>query len=170
MSHEYPPEIEKFHAALQRLAGVLEAASGIDSFAGLTGDDLRRSDLAHLPHGALRRTGGPLAEESLIQVELHLEQSERGWRALEFLGWFVRDQARGGEAIQLRPFALPPVAGEQVQLGETLRFHIDLFLPDRGRDLGPHLDKVSSIAKDLQRASELYDGMLRARGAGGILL
>jgi hypothetical protein len=170
MGDDYPPEIEKLHAGLRRLTGVLDVASGIDQLDGLTGDDLSRADLAHLPHGALRRTAGCLPDESLIQVEFRLERSERGWRALEFLGWFVRDQARGGLAIQLRPFALPPVAGERVQLGESLRFHIDLFLPGAGSDLGPHLDTVNGIADDLRLVSELYDKMLRDRGCEGLLL
>jgi hypothetical protein len=170
MGDEYPPEIEKLHAGLRRLAGVLDIASGIDRLDGLTVDDLSLADLAHLPHGALRRKAGCFPDESLIQVEFRLERSERGWRALEFLGWFVRDQARGGQAVQLRPFAVPPVAGERVQLGESLRFHIDLFLPGAGSDLGPHLNKVRGIADDLRRASELYDGMLRDRGSEGLLL
>src|SRR4051794_37795562 len=127
---EYPPALERLHRALAGLPGVSDVCSGIESLEGLTGDDLRFPVFAHVPHGALRRTNGGLAGEALVQVEFRIGPSPVGWRSLEFVAWFVRDQARGGKSIQLRPFALPPMAGDQVQLGHTLKWHIDLFYPD----------------------------------------
>ncbi|CAH8711242.1 hypothetical protein M5W83_14540 [Paenibacillus thiaminolyticus] len=53
------------------------------------------------------REGG-LENEVLIQFEFAIDQSVEGLQSLEFLAWFVRDYARGGKKIQLRPFALPP--------------------------------------------------------------
>ncbi len=139
-----------------------DVCSGIDRLQGLTGDDLRFPDFAHVPQGALRRTDGGLAGEALIQVELRLEQSVTGWRALEFLAWFVRDQAQGGQSIHLRPFALPPMFGDQVQLGHTLRCHVDLFRPDTGEDLSPQLAKVDRIAAGLELAVRLYGHLVGA--------
>jgi hypothetical protein len=152
----YPPALERLHRALVSLSGVSDVCSGIESLHGLTGDDLCFPDFAHVPHGALRRTNGGLAGEALIQVEFRLELSPVGWRSLEFIAWFVRDQARGGGLIQLRPFALPPMVGDQVQLGGTLKWHIDLFCPGAGEDLSPQFAKIDGIASDLELAVGLY--------------
>ena len=35
------------------------------------------------------------------------------WLTLEFLAWWVRDQSRGGELIQMRPVALPPKGAQK---------------------------------------------------------
>jgi hypothetical protein len=152
----YPPALERLHAALASLPGVTDVCSGIESLQGLAGDDLRFPDFAHVPHGALRRTNGGLAGEALIQVEFRIAASAVGWRSLEFIAWFVRDQARGGEFIQLRPFALPPVVGDHVQLGGTLKWHIDLFCPNTGKDLSPQFVTIEGIASGLELAVRLY--------------
>lgn len=156
----YPPELERLHRALAGLPGVSGVCSGIESLQELTGDDLRFPDFAHVPHGALRRTNGGLPGEALIQIEFRLELSSVGWRSLEFIAWFVKDQARSGALIQLRPFALPPMVGEQVQLGGTLKWHIDLFCPDTGDDLSPQLAKIDRIARGLESAVHLYGHLI----------
>lgn len=158
----YPPEVDRLHAALESLPGLTEASSGIESLQGITGNHLRFPDFAHLPHGALRRTDGGLEGEALIQTEFRIERSERGWRTLEFLAWFIRDQARSGELIQLRPFALPPMAGGEVQIGNTLHWQIDLFCPDTGEDLSPQLERVARIAEALETAVSLYGHLISA--------
>ena len=158
---DYPPEIERLHQALARLPGVDDLRSGIESLQELTADDLRLAENAHLPHGSLRRTNGGLADEAFIQVEFRVAPTPSGWRSLEFLAWFVRDQARGGESVQLRPFALPPMVGERVQLGETLQWQIDLFCPGTGDDLSPQLARVAKIAESLEIAFRLYGHLLR---------
>ena len=71
--------------------GVSDVCSGIESLQGLTGDDLRFPDFAHVPHGALRRTNGGLSGEALVQTEFRIASSPVGWQSLEFLAWFVRD-------------------------------------------------------------------------------
>ncbi|MGV3720539.1 MAG: hypothetical protein ACO1SX_06475 [Actinomycetota bacterium] len=156
-----PPEIERLHQALASLPGVSDACSGIESLQGLTGDDLRFPDIAHLPHGALRRTNGGLTGEALIQVEFHIAQTPIGWRSLELLAWFIRDQARAGAFIQLRPLAFPPMVGGHVQLGDTLRWQIDLFCPDTGDDLAPQLAEVARLAEALELAVRLYGDLVR---------
>ena len=160
----YPPELERLHRALASLPGVSDVCSGIESLEGLTGDDLRFPNFAHVPHGALRRTNGGLPGEALIQIEFRLAPSSVAWRSLEFIAWFVKDQARSGVFIQLRPFALPPMFGEEVQLGGTLKWHIDLFCPDTGEDLSPQLAKIDRIASGLERAVRLYGHLLGEPG------
>lgn len=156
----YPLELEFLHTTLTRLPGVHEVCSGIDSLHHLVAADLGFADFRHLPHGALRRTGGGFDSEALIQVEFKIEQTPLGWRSLEFIAWFVRDQARGGVSMQLRPFALPPQIGELVQLGHTLRWHIDLFCSNVTEDLAPQLSQVQEIANGLRLAIEIYGHLL----------
>jgi hypothetical protein len=171
MSDRYPPEIERLHDALSRLRGVVAdtVSTGIQSISKLPQEMLSLPDLAHLPHAALRRTGGGVKNEALVQCGFSLSRDETGWRALEFLAWFFRDQARGWELVQVRPFALPPVAGPQVQLGQSLQFDVDLFCPDTGEDLSRVLKRVNDIAAGLELAIAMYDQMLRDRGDAGLL-
>ena len=158
----YPSQIERLHSALVSLPGVTDTASGIERLQGVAAEDLRLPDFAAWPIGALRRTDGGLAAEALIQIEFRLATDARSWRTIEFLAWFVRDQSRGGVAIQLRPFALPPEAQGQVQLGHTLRWHIDLFCTNAGDDLTPQLEHVEAVAKSLETAIQVYRGALAA--------
>ncbi|MDG0876191.1 hypothetical protein L5D93_28780 [Paenibacillus thiaminolyticus] len=58
---------------------------------------------------------------------LSSSSSRRRLQSLEFLAWFVRDCARGGKKIQLRPFALPPETPYARQLGTTLNY-ISIYL------------------------------------------
>jgi len=152
----YPEPVQAFHNALLRLPGVLNVSSGIDSLQGVRVEHLSSAEFAYLPLGALNRTNGGLGGEVMVQFQFYLEQTLAGWRALEFLAWFVRDAAQSGEQIQLRPFALLPIAGEQIQLGHTLRFHIDLFCPSIGRDITPVLAKIEHLADFLNQGIDLY--------------
>jgi hypothetical protein len=61
------------------------------------------------------------------------------------------------------------VAGDQVQLGATLRFHLDIFCPGVGGDIGPALAHARELADGLSLAIELYDRMLQERGGPGLL-
>ena len=158
----YPPQIKRLHIALGSLPGVSDVSSGVESLQGVTADDLRLPNCAAWPIGALRRTLGGLEDEALIQFEFRLAADAKSWRTIEFLAWFVRDQSRGGIAIQIRPFALPPEAQGQIQLGHTLRWHIDLFCPAVGNDLSPQLAQVEAIAKTLETAIQVYGGALAA--------
>ena len=156
----YPPEIEYLHQALAALPGVTDVCSGIDSLDQLRVEDLGFPDFAHLPHGSLRRTGGGLDGEALMQFEFKIAHTVAAWRSLEFIAWFVRDQARGGVAMQLRPFALPPQIGETVQLGQTLRWHLDLFCANVSEDLTPQFAQVQDIAKGLELAMKIYGDLI----------
>jgi hypothetical protein len=159
VSSPYPPQVQRFHTALERIPGVWDVASGSTTLDGLAPEAMSDPEVAHLPLGALRRTRGGLPREAFIQFEFSLEPSTRGWRALEFLGWFIRDRARGGEPIQLRAFGLPPQVGDQVQLGKTLGFQIDLFFPE-APPLEAALQKVDALADGLEGAWKLYGPLL----------
>ena len=160
MTEEYPEQVQLLHDALSRLPSVFAVCSGLESLVGLTPDDLALVNLAHLPHAAIRRSGGGLKDEVLVQVEFRLRQDADGWRACEFIAWFVRDQARGGVNVQLRPFGLPPQAGDLIQLGHTLRFHMDLFCASDGDNLEPVLAAVESVGRDLNLAIDLYQRVI----------
>jgi len=164
MADEYPPEITKLHEALQRLSGVSDARSGIQCVHGVTAEQLSLACFSELPHGAMRRTGGAVADEVQVQIEFRIATTPAGWRTLEFLAWWVRDSSRGGLPVQLRPHALPPTMGSDVQLGHTLRFHIDYFFTHSSREIGPVLAAVGQLADHLNQTIELYDLSLRQRG------
>ena len=110
-------------------------------------------------HG-FRRSNGGLPNEAWANTEITLTRDEAGWLTLEFLAWWVRDQSRGGELIQMRPMALPP-KGYEDQLGRTLKFIIDHFAicPD---DLAPMLRLLQSRATDLSHSIEIYGESLGA--------
>jgi len=160
MSEEYPVEISNFHNLLLELPDVKNVSSGIESLAELTVEELALIEFAHLPHATLRRTNGGLDDEVFVQVEFYLSQTLEGWKTLEFLAWFVRDQARGGELLQLRPFGLPPIAKGETQLGNTLRFHLDLFCLNSNGELELILAKVKEIEQSLKTAIEIYRSVI----------
>lgn len=147
---DYPEQVQLLHAALESIPGVHDVSSTIQSLQGLTSRDLEQVAFADLPHATLRRTRGGLKGEVLVQIEFRITPSPRGWSALEFLAWFIRDQARGGVSVQLRPHALPPVAGRGKQRTSTLRFVIDMFFISRSGDLAPVLVKIAETAACLR--------------------
>jgi len=156
---QYPPEVEAFHAALKRLNGIEEVDTGLQSLEQLGPDTYSLpGELGDLPHALLRRTNGGLANEAWANTEITLTRDETGWLTLEFLAWWVRDQSRGGELIQMRPMALPP-KGFDVQLGRTLKFIIDhiAICPD---DPTPMLQLLNSGAEDLSLMINLYAKVL----------
>jgi hypothetical protein len=159
-----PREVRRLLSSLLRLRGVNQADCGIHNLESVTAEDLRFVDYAQLPIGALLRTGGGLEGEALLDISFRLQRTPTGWRSLEFVAWWVKDQARAGEVLQLRPTASPPVAGATVQLGHTLEFHIDVFRLNAGTGLQPHLDKLDELARDFERAVTIYNGLLRERG------
>lgn len=166
---DYPPEVIHLHSTLARLAAVSEVCSGIQALEGVGAEELSLSTYAQLPHGALRRTAGALPGETLVQVEFQVEPTAEGWRSVEFLAWFVRDAARGSLPLQLRPFALPPTVGERVQLGRTLRFHLDYFFLDTPGEIDSILQALDGLAADLASAIDLYEGSLHQRGGPSLL-
>ncbi len=60
----------------------------------------------------------------------------------------------------MRPFGLPPEIGDRIQLGETLRFNIDILYRVRGDDLSPLLDLVDEMADYLDSCIKDYAASL----------
>jgi hypothetical protein len=156
---EYPPEVEAFHVALKRLAGVTEVDTGLKALSQFGPETFSLpGEFGDMPHALLRRSNGGLPDEAWANTEVVLSRDEAGWLTLEFLAWWVRDQSRGGELIQMRPMALPP-KGFDVQLGRTLKFVIDHFAtcPDSP---APMLELIGSRAADLSESIDLYAKVL----------
>lgn len=153
---EYPKEITLFQQTLSSLKGIENVCSGIDNLEDATADVLGSPDFAHLPIATLLRTNGGLPNEVLLQFEFTIDKTPESLLSLEFLSWFFRDQARSGKQLQLRPFALPPQTPEGIQLGQTLKFHIDYFVADAPDTLQPILDQVADINKSLELFIGIY--------------
>jgi len=115
------------------------------------------SACAHLPHATLLRTGGGLNQEVLIQFEIDFDYSPESLLSLEFLAWFIRDYARGGTKVQLRPFALPPETPLGRQLGTTLKWHMDLFIDGIDESLEPAFETVRRLQHSMETAIRLYN-------------
>lgn len=153
----YPMDIENFQNTILKLRGIDSIESGLDDLEEVNAELLKVSQFSHLPHAALLRTNGGLKNEVLIQFEFKLDNSAESLNSLEFLAWFVRDSARGGTKIQLRPFALPPVTPYGRQLGTTLKFHIDLFIDGIGETLEPVFKVVNELNKNLNLFVNIYN-------------
>jgi hypothetical protein len=158
VSDAYPAEVRRFHDVLVRIPGVVEAETRLTSLRGIAPGDLADVDLAELPHAAVRLAGLP-PDMAVLQVEFDLTRDERGWRALEFIAWAVKDLARSGEQVQLRPTGLPPLVHETVQLGRTLRFQLDAFVT-APEDIAPALAKLDALAGYFEKYLALYGQVL----------
>jgi len=91
---------------------------------------------ADLPIAALRRSKGALPDELLISINF--------------------DQSRSGENMQLRALGLPPIVGNNKQLGNTLQFTIDWFYSDPSQDLSKVLAAIAEKARSLETATGIY--------------
>ncbi|MEM6253522.1 MAG: hypothetical protein AAF821_11420 [Cyanobacteria bacterium P01_D01_bin.156] len=164
MAANYPQQVIFFHQAFCRFRGVVEVNTGIKKLDKISLQEYHQSGpLGDLPHALLRRTEGGLAHEAWANTDVILSYDRSGWLTLEFLSWWVREQSRRGEQIQMRPQALAPTAGEEIQLGQTLKFVIDHFcilsddtpqsmlslLEERGQALNGVIDFYSDVLNDL---------------------
>ncbi|MES2612167.1 MAG: hypothetical protein V4679_18085 [Pseudomonadota bacterium] len=152
-----PPEVVRLIAALTAIPGVTQAQLDNTYLPEVAVSDLSLpGPYADLPIAALRRSNGALENELLLSLEFRIQRNEAGLRAAEFLSWWVRDQSRGGENMQIRTIGQPPmVAGEQ-QLGRTLRFTIDWFYADTSEDTANVLSAVGGKALALELATNMY--------------
>jgi hypothetical protein len=154
MSH-LPPEVARLTLAVYAIPGV----SSVDVAKAYL-PDIALSNLsllgffADLPAAAIRRTEGALPGELLISINFTISRDEKGLRALEFLAWWARDHARSGENIQLRAIALPPIAGTNVQLGETLKFTIDWFYINKSESVAEVMAEIERLAISLEKEVE----------------
>lgn len=160
----YPEDISNFHHTVMGLIGINEIESGVENLEPIDCEMLQLSTYAHLPHCTLYRTDGGLENEVLIQFEFCIDRTLEGLDALEFIAWFIRDRARGGSRVQLRPFALPPETPYGRQLGTTLKFHIDLFIDIPGETLEPAFLAIRDMDHALKLAINLYQIPVKSVG------
>jgi Sel1 repeat len=154
--NQYPEAVQALHDAIDRLPGVTGIDLGIRRLDDVSEQALSLpGEFGDLPHLAIRRTKGGLADEVLVTAEVRLEQSFAGWIALEFLAWWVRDLSRSGHWVQMRPLALPPIA-YGTQLGRTLKFAIEFFFINLEASNDPVLVQIAGHATSLNRNIDDY--------------
>jgi hypothetical protein len=159
---DYPPQVEQLHEAFRILTGVVGVDSGLKALAHFGPETWTfPGEFGDFPHALLRRTNGGLQDEVWAHTEITVSRDEIGWITLEFLAWWVRDQSRSGDQIQMRPMALPPRVIE-VQLGTTLKFIIDHFAICPDGDLAPLLKIFESRANFLKTMIRHYKTELGA--------
>ena len=157
---QYPEAVQQLHKALARLPGVKEVALSIRKLDDVTEPMLSLpGEFGDLPLLAIRRTQGGLANELLVTAEVRLAQSFKGWIALEFLAWWVRDLSRSGHWVQMRPLALPPIA-YGTQLGRTLKFVIEFFFINPLPDNAAVLERIADYANSLGSNIDDFAGVL----------
>lgn len=148
-----PPEVKKIQDSVASIPGITDAVVGKTDVSEFKEGDFSLLPYGDLPLGALKRTKGGLDSELVITVNFGITPDTRGLRALEFISWWVRDEARSGTAIQVRSLALPPI---DTQFGETLRFSIDYFYSDPKKEISGLLTRLSELADSLNSSKDLY--------------
>ena len=157
-----PAEVADLRATLLRLPGVVEVSVQPTSLVGFDPEDLRFAEMADLPSGTIRRTGGGRPGESVIQVWFTVDKTPAAWVSLEFLAWFVRDACRAGTVAQMRVRGLAPQVGDQVQVGTTLEFVIEWFVIHDDGSVTALLDRIREETGTLKLFMELYGPLIGA--------
>lgn len=150
---DIPQPVQELSTAIKSIPGIKLAAVNRHMLFEITSDDFTLPMFGDYPLGALKRTDGGLPDEILISIDFMITRDETGLNALEFLSWWVRDHARGGDSIQLRALALPPIPE---QFGKTLTFTIDYFYADPEQDIDKLLNSIQKLADSLNDAKIQY--------------
>lgn len=148
-----PPEVKKLQDAIESIPGITDARIGKADLSDIPESDFSLPPYGDLPLGSLRRTKGGLASELVVSANFGITRDSKGLNALEFISWWVRDAARGGEPMQIRSLALPPIGD---QFGTTLRFTIDYFHADPEEEVGKLLSRIGKLADDLNSSKHSY--------------
>lgn len=153
---ELPPQVQSLVDSISALPGVAGCFCGPKPLSGIDPEHLSLpGEFGDLPQVAILRSGGGGDAEVLIQTEVIFDRSPGAWLSIEFLAWWVRDWARSGRSIQMRPMALPPKAFE-VQLGRTLKFFIEYFVIEESDGFDQTLKAVGEMAEDIATSFDLY--------------
>ncbi len=160
-----PPEVLALEASFQSIPGISGAGVSKHHFSKEEVAQLNSiyfgGEYADLPIAMYRRSGGNLPNEILVSIEFTIDRNQTGLNALEFLSWWVRDLSRSGQNLQIRSIGLPPMAGENIQLGKTLRFWCEAYIVTEKEDMASVLNEVGALAKSLNSSIMLYDGALK---------
>jgi hypothetical protein len=153
---QLPPQVQQLTDAISALPGVAACFCRPRPLAGIEPKNLSLpGEFGDLPQVAILRTNGGRDREVMIQTEVIFERSREAWISLEFLAWWVRDWARSGHQIQMRPMALPPKAYE-IQLGRTLKFFIEYFLIEEGDSYDKTLEVAGEMGESIAENFETY--------------
>lgn len=148
--------------ALTRLPGVVSVSANVQNLEGLDVDSLRQLPFHNYPHMVLRLIGGGKKGQGIVWFSLNLKPDNSGWKALEILAWWVKDLSRSGRNVQCRPIASPPVIGDDIQLGKTLSFQIELLFEAEGDDLSGVLAEIKNLAGRLDDELSMNESVLLA--------
>ncbi|MGD1858228.1 MAG: hypothetical protein ACFB2W_28665 [Leptolyngbyaceae cyanobacterium] len=161
MTVDYPAQVKSFHHALNRFRGVVEVNTGLKPLDKIPLEDYRDpGKMGDLPHTLLRRTQGGLANEAWANTDVILSYDRAGWLTLEFLAWWVRDRSQNGTAVQMRPQALSPLAGDDIRLGTTLKFVIEHFCLLQDNSPKSMLTLLEQQGQTLNTVIDLYENVL----------
>lgn len=153
---DFPPQVQALMDAVSALPGVAGCFCSPKPLAGIELSDLSLpGEFGDLPQVALIRTNGGQEREVLIQTEVIFDRSAEAWLSLEFLAWWVRDWARSGRPIQMRPMSLPPRVHD-IQLGRMLKFFIEYFLIEESDRYESTLAVVAEMAESIASNYEFY--------------
>jgi len=95
--------------------------------------------------------GGGQKDRHSRSLSFDYSHQREGWRSLEFIAWWVPDQARGGTNNPTSTIRLAAGAGQTVQLADDPVPH-RLFCIAKGDDLSPVLAAVQQLADGFKKA------------------
>lgn len=151
-----PAQVQTLLDAISALPGVAGCFCGPKPLMEIEPSHLSLpGEFGDLPQVAIRRTNGGLKNEVMVQTEIVFDRSAEAWVSLEFLAWWVRDWARSGHQIQMRPVALPPKAYE-IQLGRTLKFFIEYFVIENDNSYTNTLKVAGEMGESIASNAEDY--------------
>lgn len=153
---DYPPQVQSLIDAISALPGIAGCFCGPVPLEGTEVDHLSLpGEFGDLPQVAIMRTDGGRPREVMVRIEVVFDRTSDGWLSLEFLAWWVRDWARSGHQIQMRPTAMPPKA-HTIQLGRMLKFFIEYFLVEESDTYDNTLSVVEEMAESIRSSLETY--------------
>ena len=153
---QLPPQVQLLVDSISSLPGVAGCFCSPKPLEGVETSHLSLpGEFGDLPQVAIQRTDGGRHGEVMIQTEVIFDRSPEAWISLEFLAWWVRDWARSGTQIQMRPTALPP-KGYEIQLGRTLKFFIETFVIETSESFEVTLQVAEEMGKSISQNKDDY--------------
>jgi len=156
---QFPPEVTAFIEALVRIGGIYDIAVQKWYLPDIPVEHRPLPALAALPLGMLSRPSGVSNHEVLVSFLFRLTPSEGGWRALEFLSWWVYKKAREGKALQLRSVSVAPPLSRDGNSDQSLTFVIETFANIEDENIRTLMQLVEQLAADLSRSVAKYLAM-----------
>lgn len=160
-----PKEVVDLEAAFKAIPGITGVSVSKHHFSEEEIASLKEvyfgGTYADLPIAMYKRSGGNLKNEILVFVEFTIEKNEKGLDALEYLSWWTRDLSRSGDNVQIRSIGLPPIVGDNTQLGSTLKFWFEAYIVTEKEEMSLVLAKVGELASSLESANKLYASVFK---------